>query len=59
MSQGMWWKSTGVLLTNTSGADGTPVEFILSYQGDPLTFSMERTTVAEGDCPVTRNAWVS
>jgi beta-N-acetylhexosaminidase len=40
--------STGVLLDLNSHPvpDGTPVEFILSYQGDPLTFSMERTTVA-------------
>jgi beta-N-acetylhexosaminidase len=40
--------STGVLLDLNSHPvpDGTPVEFILSYQGDPLTFSIERTTVA-------------
>ena len=40
--------STGVLLDLNGHPvpDGTPVEFILSYQGDPLTFSMERTTVA-------------
>jgi beta-N-acetylhexosaminidase len=40
--------STGILsdLNGHPVPDGTPVEFILSYQGDPLTFSMERTTVA-------------
>jgi beta-N-acetylhexosaminidase len=40
--------STGVLADNNGHAvpDGTPVEFILAYQGDAASFSMERTTSA-------------
>jgi beta-N-acetylhexosaminidase len=40
--------STGVLVDSNGHPvpDGTPVEFILGYQGDPATFSMEGTTAA-------------